>query len=60
LRVAAARRALALRLPALRRRAAVRAWRARALRDAALWPSRFSAWRVARDRFADGRRPLPV
>ena len=38
--------------------AALRAWRERASFEAALWPSRFKAFRVARERFAEGRFPL--
>src|ERR1041384_2865347 len=38
--------------------AALRAWRESACFEAALWPSRFNAFRVARERFADGRFPL--
>ena len=59
-RVRAAFCAAALRAPALRRRAAVRAWRARAGRDAALRPSRRSAREIARDRAAEGLRPRPL
>ena len=53
--VRAAFRAEAERLAALRLRAAVRACFESALFDAALLPSRRSAFVTARDRFADGR-----
>jgi hypothetical protein len=46
--------AAADRLLALRFRAAERAWPASALCDAAWWPSRLSALRTARERFAEG------
>jgi hypothetical protein len=52
-RVRAALRADCRRAAGDRRFAALRAWRASDLRDAAFRPSRFSAARVARDRFAD-------
>ena len=54
--VRTARAADALRARRDRRRAALRAWRASALRDAALRFSRFSARLIARDLRADGRR----
>jgi hypothetical protein len=38
--------------------AALRAWRESASFEAALCPSRFNAFRVARERVADGRFPL--
>jgi hypothetical protein len=55
-RVRAALRAAALRCEGERRRAAERACRASAFREAVRCDMRFSARRVARDRFADGRR----
>jgi hypothetical protein len=51
--VRAALRAAAERLAALRLLAAERAWRDSDFREAALWPSRRSAFFVAADRFAD-------
>jgi hypothetical protein len=58
--VVAARRAAALRLEAERLRAAVFACRDRAARDAALWPSRCNARRVARARRGDAAVRLPA
>ena len=46
-----------------RRRAACRAWRARAVLEAAPRPSRFNARKVARERFPEGfdlRVPCPA
>jgi hypothetical protein len=51
--VRAALRAAAERLAALRLLAAERAWRDSDFREAALWPSRLSAFFVAADRFAE-------
>jgi hypothetical protein len=60
LRVRAAFRAAALRFDAGRRRAAARAKRDSAFRDAVRCGSCFSARRTALDRFADGRRARRV
>lgn len=56
-RVAAAFFAACFRVPAFRRRAALRAWRDRALREAELRGSRCRALTRARDRRGDGLRP---